>query len=940
MKKRFLSSPWSFAQTLRHYADSDGGSGIEEDDEDQYYQEVLGSGQSDEEEGAAAHPEFTALRHSKRSDPLVAATQQDIDSLIEWGLGYENKPDARLQALIEFLDAVCRPDGRTWTQRAGRGVHRVRRDPGLDRPRPRPARVPGRQGTRGHPGLDPRRGAGGHPREVHRAAGQAAGPRPRRHRLGRRGHRPAGATATGWSTSTSRSTRPGWSSGSAASTATASSTRRRSTSSPPAGAGIRATRRTRSSCWTRCARRSASVAADLGSVNEVIDADIQDHFTPGGTGRKVKLAARDDGSVIINRVLAGGQELNRTLTELSRTYGDRKAEMHLTPANARRVVDTALELTSQPPLRPVEGDDPVEVFEVPALGSAWQFALRGLETRLNPGVLRPVTFDEEVAEGRDDIVYIHLGHALLQRSARILREALFNVDSPVHRVTAVVAEGLPQSCVAAVSRLVLVGLGGLRLHEEVFLTGIRLRGSAMAEAKVEEVLDQALDAQDLVLAGEDVRRRLADQWNADGAPLRTRLLTAMEQKARSHQERVIDTLYKRRDTDIARAREIFAAFRVNLQESRDRLDREIRSEEEKLFPDDQQRQRRHDLASMIDRLNSLDDEERREIDAISARYAEIKPHVTAAAVVFALTPEDAAGSEEPGMRRRQRPAPRLARPARHRRPVPVRPRPEEGVAHGHAAPRPRRARRAPRRQARVREGLGRVGHGREGRLPTRRRRAGEVPAGARRLGGRHAAHGPRLEELLPHPGIRRREGPLARLLGHRQPDRRAHPRRHDRGARPRHRPGRIAARPARRRLGRQPHRPDGGTAPGLRGPRRRRHRRALVGDRQRPPRDDGRLRHHRLPAVDRAARRPRRVHQPAAPAPPGRQPDRGPAHRALRRLGRRRRGDHRGPRHQRPPRRGTARPGTVGVRARRPAPRRARPAARQTATRCTRPPSR
>ena len=115
----------------------------------------------------------------------------------------------------------------------------------------------------------------------------------------------------------------------------------------------------------------------------------------------------------------------------------------------------------------------------------------------------------------------------------------------------------------------------------------------------------------------------------------------MEQKARSHQDKVVDTLHKRRDTDIARAREIFAAFRLNLQESRDRLDREIHGEEETLFPDDQQRQRRHDLASMIERLNSLDDEERREIAAIGARYAEIKPHVTAAAVVFALTPQDA-----------------------------------------------------------------------------------------------------------------------------------------------------------------------------------------------------------------------------------------------------------------------------------------------------------
>ena len=49
---------------------------------------------------------------------------------------------------------------------------------------------------------------------------------------------------------------------------------------------------------------------------------------------------------------------------------------------------------------------------------------------------------------------------------------------------------------------------------------------------------------------------------------------------------------------------------------------------------------------MIDRLDSLDDEERREIAAIGDRYAEIKPHVTAAAVVFALTPEDAEAGED------------------------------------------------------------------------------------------------------------------------------------------------------------------------------------------------------------------------------------------------------------------------------------------------------
>ena len=43
---------------------------------------------------------------------------------------------------------------------------------------------------------------------------------------------------------------------------------------------------------------------------------------------------------------------------------------------------------------------------------------------------------------------------------------------------------------------------------------------------------------------------------------------------------------------------------------------------------------------MRDRLESLDDEERRELDAIADRYTDVKPYVSAAAVVFAMTPTD------------------------------------------------------------------------------------------------------------------------------------------------------------------------------------------------------------------------------------------------------------------------------------------------------------
>jgi hypothetical protein len=61
-----------------------------------------------------------------------------------------------------------------------------------------------------------------------------------------------------------------------------------------------------------------------------------------------------------------------------------------------------------------------------------------------------------------------------------------------------------------------------------------------------------------------------------------------------------------------------------------------------LFTDDQQAQRRRDLRAMEDRLASLDEELGREVVSIEERYADVRAHVSAAAVVFALTPADAA----------------------------------------------------------------------------------------------------------------------------------------------------------------------------------------------------------------------------------------------------------------------------------------------------------
>jgi hypothetical protein len=233
----------------------------------------------------------------------------------------------------------------------------------------------------------------------------------------------------------------------------------------------------------------------------------------------------------------------------------------------------------------------------------------------------------------------------VQKAQRLLRRSLWSVDSPLSRVTAVVVDDLDGSFVAAVTRMVLVGRGGVRLHEEVFLAGVRLKGRrAMAEEKAEVALDKALDREHLSLADERVRDELCDLWNVPDAPLRLRLEESMQARAGRRHELVIEQLDRRQAADVQRAREIFAAFRANLRDSLARLNAEEDEAQGQLFSDpDQQRQWRRDMDAMNRRLDELGDEEEREIAAITDRYVDVKPHTTAAAVVFALTRSDAEG---------------------------------------------------------------------------------------------------------------------------------------------------------------------------------------------------------------------------------------------------------------------------------------------------------
>lgn len=633
LKKRFLSSPFAFGMTLSHYLSTQAGRGLSDG-----YDDIFGEGQADEEEGLWEQDESERLRESKGSDPLSAAAPGQLEKLKEWALGYESRPDSRLQKLIGFLDAVCRPDGKHWSNERvvvfteyAHTVDWLQRVLAQHGYADRLAVIQGstptedREYIRSQFTADPTQ----EPVRVllaTDAAGEGIDLQTHCHRLV---NFDIPFNPSRLEQRIGRIDRYG------------------QTETPEIFHFVpdekSSTYGVDVDFMSRIAKKIAQVELDLGSANQVIGDEIQQHFT----GRKpAKRKAKGvDANEVINSALAGGVELNARLTQLEQGYDDSRAELHLEPGNLRRVVDTALRINHQPPLTPI-GDDrtDAEVFEIPTLTPGWHDTLKGLDTRLKPGVLRPITFDPAAAEGPSDLVYVHLGHPIVQKAQRLLRSSLWSVDSLLSRVTAVVVDGLPESFVAAVTRMVLVGRGGVRLHEDVFLVGVRLRGRrAMAEEKAEAALDQALDHDRLKSASKRVRDHLCDLWNVPDAPLRTRLEASMQTRAARRQELVMEQLTKRQHTDTQRAHDIFTAFRANLHDSLAQLRSKQAESEAMLWADDQQKQWHRDIEAMQRRLDDLDDEEAREIEAITQRYADVKPHTTAAAVVFALTPKDAAG---------------------------------------------------------------------------------------------------------------------------------------------------------------------------------------------------------------------------------------------------------------------------------------------------------
>jgi superfamily II DNA or RNA helicase len=390
---------------------------------------------------------------------------------------------------------------------------------------------------------------------------------------------------------------------------------------------------------SRVARKVAAERRDLGSVNPVLAGAVEARML----GRPVLVDPLTVAPKTSTAVLRAEQDLRAQAQRLRAHLDTSVRRLHVAPANVRRVVDTALALAAQPPLVDVAPG----VVAPPELRAGWERTVADLADPLT-GELRTLTFDSEVAHGRDDLVLGHLGMPLVAQATRLLRSAVWGGRGDLHRVTAVrfapPAElALRGPVVVVLARLVVVGADGGRLHEEVVLAarelpeagrGRRLDLEQRAYAALRDAVEAALEPGVTRPAPATAHEQLAQRWEE----LTPRLVEDLALRAAAQKDALSASLARQRERAERDTRAVADQLRATLsaalaapadvQLSLDGLDPAERAQVDR------------DRRAWQDRLDALDETRDRELELLARRYADVRALTFPFAVVLAVPDQE------------------------------------------------------------------------------------------------------------------------------------------------------------------------------------------------------------------------------------------------------------------------------------------------------------
>lgn len=262
----------------------------------------------------------------------------------------------------------------------------------------------------------------------------------------------------------------------------------------------------------------------------------------------------------------------------------------------------------------------------------WALCSQGLN-HPHTGEQRPIVFDHDLAERRDDVVIAHLNHRLVQMSLRLLREEVWSREGrkKLHRVAArvVPSNALEAPAMIAHARVVVIGGDKHRLHEEIITAGGFIREGRFVRMNVGQVQDGLAAA----LPGEpsqEVKQRLVKLWPNHSASLIQALETRVRDRTTTLQRELAERA-KKEEGDVR-------AILIELQRTIEAELGEPEYVQLELFSDPERKQFERNVDSLRAKVKQIPEEIERETAAIRARFADPQPRLFPVAVTY-LVPE-------------------------------------------------------------------------------------------------------------------------------------------------------------------------------------------------------------------------------------------------------------------------------------------------------------
>lgn len=384
----------------------------------------------------------------------------------------------------------------------------------------------------------------------------------------------------------------------------------------------------------RALKKLEAMREDMGSVNPVIAPQMSGLIE--GKRRELDTREAEARAAKARHFVRAERELKERTAKLREKLDATRNDFHLTPEHIYRTVEAGLALAEKPPLQAVEltGALAGTVFEMPALSGSWARCLEGLRHPYDQA-LRPITFDHEVAKGRDDVVLVHLNHRLVQMCLRLLRAEVWAQDD-VKKLNRVTVRSLPDGelegvAVAVISRLLITGGNHHRLHEELTVAGGYLGDKGFSrETKVTQ-LNQWLE-----------RANPCKHDDGLGGALRTRfekseagIQQAIDARSKDRLKHLRNTLETRKQQETKNITDVLAELTRGIEVE---LAKTEEPEQFELFSEDERTQLRRDNDALRARLARIPEERELEIAAIEHRYGDFVDRTFPVAAIF-LVPQ-------------------------------------------------------------------------------------------------------------------------------------------------------------------------------------------------------------------------------------------------------------------------------------------------------------